>query len=427
MNIGGDSQNTTPVAIQGGLQAGKLAKPMLEAAKQEGFKKLPWDQFVSTVKDQTAKNIPIADAMQSQSIFTRFAAKIPFVRNFLGPDQVLNSAIGSVGKKAMGSLNAADVTRIMFDNSLDDVAKKAALQAGGVADDAIANLMKASAERAASAGAQTVAQQGATAVAQNISDDLVNQAVQSGLRKTAKDVTAESIKKIMQSGLEGPALRKALMDHGVLAKTADGLIKSAAESGAKTATQAAATTGTQEAAKGGLKGFFGKLLSGAKGNFVISGIFSLGSNAIQLATGKMNFKQFVGLTLMDTGAYGVIGLASGAAGGAIAGAIGQALIPIPGLGFICGLAIGMLGGLLYEKFLRNPVKNMLGPSGGGAPAYNPQEPVTPGQTYQDPYANQAPAPGYSDPYAQQPAAPAQPAAPNPNGMSYEDALAYLNQ
>src|SRR5689334_6357034 len=94
MNIGGDSQNTTPVAIQGGLQASKLAKPMLEAAKQEGFKKLPWDQFVSTVKSQTAANAPIADAMQQQSFFTRIAAKIPFVKNFLGADYGLNEAIG---------------------------------------------------------------------------------------------------------------------------------------------------------------------------------------------------------------------------------------------------------------------------------------------------------------------------------------------
>src|SRR5690349_19932120 len=127
MNIGGDSQNTTPTAIQGGLQASKLAKPMLDAAKQEGFKKLPFDQFISTVKDQTAKNIPIQDAMQQQSFFTRFAAKIPFVRNFLGPDYGVNEAIGQVGKKAMGSMNAADITRVMFDNSLDDAAKKAAL------------------------------------------------------------------------------------------------------------------------------------------------------------------------------------------------------------------------------------------------------------------------------------------------------------
>jgi hypothetical protein len=324
----------------------------------------------------------------------------------------------------------------MFDNSLDDAAKKAALTAGGVAEESITKIMTASAERAAQAGVTTAAQQGATTVAQNVSDDLLKQAVEGGLRKTAKDVTSESIKQIMTSGLEGPALRKALMDHGLLAKTADGLIKSSAESVTKTAVQegaqVAASQGGKEAAKGGLKGFFGKLLGGAKGNFVIAGIFSLGSNAIQLATGKMNFKQFLGLTLMDTGAYGLIGLASGAAGGAIAGAVGQALIPIPGLGFLAGLAVGMLGGLLYEKFLRNPIKNMLGPSGGGAPGgYDPNQ-VQPGQQYQDPYADPAApaAPAKTYPPIQMPwdapAAPAPGGAPDA-GMSYDDAMKYLNQ
>jgi hypothetical protein len=200
-----------------------------------------------------------------------------------------------------------------------------------------------------------------------------------------------------------------------------------AEAGAKQAVTKTAEKAVEETAKkGGIKGLFGKLFSGAKGNFIIAGIFSLGSNAIQLATGKMNLKQFAALTGMDTLAYGAIGLGASAAGGAIAGAVGQALIPIPGLGFIVGLGLGMLGGLVYEKFLRNPVKDMLG---GGAPGGTPvDQGVTPGQQYQDPYQ----AGNYQDPYAQQapqqgapqPAAQA-PAAPG-GDLTYEQAMEMLN-
>src|SRR5437763_6305415 len=92
--------------------------------------------------------------------------------------------------------------------------------------------------------------------------------------------------------------------------------------GASVATKKVVTETTEVATgaakkAGGIKGFFGKLLGGAKGNFIVAGVFSLASNAIQLAQGKIGIKQFVGLTVADTAAYGAIGWGSAAAGAAI--------------------------------------------------------------------------------------------------------------
>ncbi|MFN3428672.1 MAG: hypothetical protein ACK46X_01835 [Candidatus Sericytochromatia bacterium] len=431
MQIGGDSQNTTPVAIQSGLQAQKLAKPMLDAAK-EGGAKLPWDKFISTVKNQTAANAPLADAMQQQSFFVKWAQKIPGVgprlTAWLGPEAMINNTIGSLPKEVVKQTSAANLTRIVYEGG-DDVAKK--LIAAGVPQETAETLAKAGAERLGKQVAQSAAQSAATSAVAGLSDDAVK-AVLAGAKNggvlAGKNVTSEAIQQALKNG--GDDVVGALRQLGLRADTAKALAAEAGKSAAKTATETgvkqAVTEGAEEGVKaaaksGGVKGFFGKLFSGAKGNFIISGIFSLGSNAIQLATGKMNVKQFVALTGMDTLAYGAIGLGASAAGGAVAGAIGQALIPIPGLGFLVGLGLGMAGGLLYEKFLRNPVKDMLG--GGAAPdaAQGQQQGVAPGE-YADPYQ----AGNYQDPYAQ-PAAPAPqgPVAAPVGDVSYEDAMQYL--
>lgn len=423
--------NTLPIAIQSGLAANQLAKPMLQAAK-DGTK-LPMDQFMATVKAQTSANMPIADALQQQSFFTRMVQKIPFVgpriTQFLGADAPLNNVIGQLGKKELGGVGAADVTRIAYQGG--DVEKN--LIAAGVPDSAAKQIADAAASQAAGVATATATSAGAAA-ASTLSNDAISgvlKASANGGMLAGKSVSTEAIQNALKQG--GNDVVGSLRALGLRADAAKAIAKqaagSAATDGAQQAAQTATKDGVEAASKaGGIKGLFGKLLGGAKGNFIIAGIFSIGSNAISLATGKMNLKQFIALSAMDTGAYGLIGLGSAAAGGAIAGAIGQALIPIPGLGFICGLGLGILGGWLYEKFLRNPVKNMLGPSGGSAPSssYNPG--VQPG-AYQDPYAQpgaaQQPQSGAPAAYPQT-GAPAAPVDPN-SGMSYDQALQYLNQ
>lgn len=442
--IGGDSQNTTPVAIQAGLNARQIVKAgadvAAEAAKQapklgvDTFKSIPFKE----IPGRTMANMPLADALQQQSFFTRLAAKLPFVKKFLGADFILNEAIGGLGKNAVGSMSKAQITKVMLEGG-DDIAKK--LAQGGVPQETIELLTKKAAERAAALGGQ--AAQAATATVANaaagMSDDAVK-AVLSGAKNggvlAGKNVSTQAIQEVLKQG--GDDVVGALRGLGLRADAAKQIATKAAESGTKAAVtegaQVATQTAAKEASKGGLKGFFGKLLGGAKGNFIVAGIFSLGSNAIQLATGKMNLKQFLGLTVLDTGAYGAIGMGSAAAGAAIG-----SVVPVAGtiVGFLAGLAIGMVGGMIYEKVLRNPVKSMLGPTGGGQQPY-----PGPGE-YGDPYQQQQPQqPAYQDPYAQQqPAAPADPfwqsqtpayqqpqqGAPADPGMSYDDALKYLNQ
>lgn len=437
--IGGDSPNTTPVAIQSGLAAQKLAKPMMDAAKAEGATKLPWDKFVSTVKNQTAANAPLADAMQQQSFFVKWAQKIPGIgpriTSWLGPDAIVNNAISSMGKDALGKVNPAEVTRIVYQGG--DVAKN--LVAAGVPAESAKSLAQAGAERIAAMGGKEVVQQAATQATEQAAKGLSGEAIQNILNGAknggvlaGKNVTAEAIQNAVKNG--GDDVVGALRQLGLRADAAKQIAteatKGVAQTGAKQAATQTAEKAVETTAKSsGIKGFFGKLLGGAKGNFIISGIFSLGSNAIQLAQGKMNIKQFVALTASDTLAYGAIGLGASAAGGAIAGAIGQALIPIPGLGFIVGLGLGMLGGMLYEKLFRNKVKDMLG-GGAGAQTpyttptssnYTPSD-VGPGE-YQDPYAQQ-PTQGQGAP-AQQPTSSA-PAPTSSGDMTYDQAMQYLN-
>lgn len=437
--IGGDSQNTTPVAIQAGLTARQIVKAgadvAADAAQQapklglDSFKSIPFKE----IPGRTMANMPLADALQQQSFFTRLAAKIPFVKKFLGADFIVNEAIGGLGKDAVGNLSKTQITKVMLEGG-DDLAKK--LAQGGVPQETIELLTKKAAERAAAMGGQAAAQTAATTVGQaaaGMTDDALN-AVLAGAKNggmlAGKNVSSQAIQEVLKQG--GDDVVGALRSIGLRADAAKQIATKAAESGTKAAATQTAQTATQTATKaaGGIKGFFGKLLSGAKGNFIVAGIFSLGSNAIQLATGQMNIKQFLGLTVLDTGAYGAIGMGSAAAGAAIG-----SVVPVAGtiVGFLAGLAIGMVGGMIYEKVLRNPVKSMLGPTGGSAQPQYPgpgeyQDPYA--QQQQDPYAQQPPAQQqpYQDPYAQQqPGASYAPAPTVDAGMSYEDAMRYLNQ
>lgn len=370
--MGGDSQNTMPIAINAGLSARQIARLV---PVDPNAAKFSMDAFRTTVADPralleaTGKNLPLSEALAQQNFVTRLAAKIPFVRNFLGPDFILNEAIGGLGKDALGGLSKAQVTKIAMEGG--DIAAK--LAQSGMPREAAELVARKSAERLAATGGQIAGSVGQQLLGSV--DDLAKEAVGMTMKKGFKSVTEEAVKKALAS----PDPYKALNGLGFYAKDAKALVNkalgSSAEAVAKTATseaaQAAGKAATQEASKGGIKGFFGKLLSGAKGNFIVAGVFSLGSNAIQLAQGKIGVKQFLGLTALDTAAYGAIGWGSAAAGAAI----GTALFPGVGsiAGFVIGLGIGFVGGAVYEKVLRNPVKAALGGGGAQQSGYNPSQ------------------------------------------------------
>lgn len=395
MQVGGDSPNTMPVAIQAGMTGHQIAKASIEPGT-----KFSMDAFKSAIKDPkalagrigngTVANLPLSDALQQQNFIVRWAQKIPGigprVTSWLGPSAQMNNLIGGMGKEALGGASKAAVTKIALEGG-DDVAKK--LIAAGVSKEAAQEIASAAANRTAAAVGQKVVQ----SVATNAADDIAKQAMSYTLKQGAKTVTEDAVK----AALANPTTaRETLMKMGFYAKDATAMVKAAGAATAKGAATTAATTtaATTQKAAGGVKGFFGKLLGGAKGNFIIAGVFSLATNAMQLAQGKMNIKQFIGLTATDTLAYGAIGWGSAA----LAGVVAQAIIPIPGAGFLIGLGLGLLAGWAYEKFLRNPIKNMLGgdPSANKAdaaydPAAAPQNPYGPGA------AAASNAPGYVPP------------------------------
>ena len=80
-------------------------------------------------------------------------------------------------------------------------------------------------------------------------------------------------------------------------------------------------------------------LPGMKGMGVLSALFAGVDFSERLGQG-----QSVGQAGAGAGASAVAGLAGMAAGEALAGMIGQALVPIPGLGFVLGAAVGGLAG-----------------------------------------------------------------------------------
>lgn len=397
--VGGDSQNTMPIAINAGLTARQIAKL---TPVDPNAAKFSMDAFKSTLSNPgsllegTAKNLPLSEALAQQSFVTRFAARIPFVRRFLGPDFILNEAIGGLGKNALNGLSKAQVTQIALEGG--DVAGK--LAKAGLAPEAAELIAKKSVERIAAAGGNAVATVGRQ-VATGAADDLAKQALGMTMKKGFSQASEAAIKKALSS----PNAYEALKEIGFYAKDAKALVTKAAgstaEAVAKTATteaaQAVGQTAAKEGAKGGLKGFFGKLLSGAKGNFIVAGVFSLASNAIQLAQGQIGVKEFIGLTVADTAAYGAIGWGSAAAGAAI----GTALFPGVGsiAGFVIGLGLGFIGGSIYEKFIRNPLKGLLG--GGGAkdggyatsPSSSPSAPVSNGGVPSAGYPVPPPTPG----------------------------------
>ena len=393
--IGGDSPNTMPTAIQAGLQARQIAKLSIDPAAKftmDGFKQ---SFNPGKLLSATQSNLPIAEAMQQQSMMTRWAAKIPFVRNWLGPDYLVNETIGKLGKEALNGVSKTAVTKAVLEGGNDAAQIAKNLKALNLGDDAIKQVTASVEQRIAAAGAGA-----ATEIAATTTSTVVKAGAQSFLTHTGQDLSKSLVGLTMKSGVVasekvvGEALkaaaanpanaRKILMDAGFYAKNLNslGMTTEAAamklgEATAKAAASTEATAVTQAATKTGAKGWFGKIFGGAKGNFIVAGIFSLASNAIQLAQGKMSVKQFVALTVMDTGAYGLIGMGSAAAGGAIGAAVGT-LIPIPfvgtALGFLAGLGIGFLGGMIYEKVLRNPVKDMLGGTPAGGTDQNQYDP-----------------------------------------------------
>jgi hypothetical protein len=394
--VGGDSQNTMPIAINAGLAARQIAKltpvdPNAAKFSMDAFKKTLSNPGV--MLEGTAKNLPLSDALAQQSLFTRIAARIPFVRNFLGPDFILNEAIGKLGKEALNGVSKAQITQIALEGG--DVAGK--LAKAGLSPEVAKEIAAKTAERAAAIGGNAAGAIGRQVVSGGV-DDLAKQALGMTMKKGFSQASEAAIKKALQD----PNAYEALKKLGFYAKDAKALVAKAAGAGAETVAKAAATeaaavagkTAATEGAKTGVKGFFGKLLSGAKGNFVVAGVFSLASNAIQLAQGQINVKQFLGLSVVDTAAYGAIGWGSAAAGAAI----GTALFPGVGTaaGFVIGLGLGFLGGSVYEKFVRNPLKGLLGAGGGGQAADGGYRAGDPSGTTGAPstgYAVPAPTPG----------------------------------
>lgn len=420
--IGGDSQNTMPIAINAGLSARKIAQASIDPAA-----KFSTDAFMASLKNggltkavtDAKNNLPISDALQQQSALVRFASKIPFVKNWLGSEGQMNGLIGGLndGKggflskmlpgssaEANVAMNKVELTRLLY-NAKTPQEIEGIVKSAKIADPAVAKQLIASAqERLASAGASSVATEvgttaaksAATTAAQVTATDIMTEAGGFTLKKGFSAMpSAEAITKALAS--EEPA--KALGKLGFYAKDAKGLVakfatsttettvKSAAGEVVQKTTTSTATVATQAAEKaGGVKRLLGKIFGGAKGNFVVAGIFSLASNTMQLAQGKMNFKQWLGLTVLDTAAYGGIGWGSAAAGAALGTMVGGPIGTV--VGFLGGLALGFVGGSLYEKFVRNPVKGMLGPTGGAAPytpntaSNNPADPYSSANNYQ---------------------------------------------
>lgn len=355
---------------------------------------------VNGLKATAARVTPIASALEAQSGAARLAQKIPVVGKYLtqllGPDAIVNNAIGGLTQKAggnwfqrtipgvskmfppsaltVGTATPARITQIMMEGG--DVAKK--LIAAGVPADSAAMLAQKGAERAAAMGAQVATTEVATSVAGGVAktvatssvDDVVKQAMGFTMKKNFEQVTEAAVKK----ALADPNPIKALTKIGFYIDNARTLVADAGTSAAKGAvTEVAATTTTTAVKETAKKGFFRTLLSGAKGNFVVAGVFSLVGNTVSLCQGKMNLKQFVGLTALDTLAYGSIGWGSAAAGAAIG-----SFIPVPfvgtAVGFLVGLGIGIGAGMVYDKFLRSPIKTYTdsAPAGGAAPgSYDP--------------------------------------------------------
>ncbi|MDB5097330.1 MAG: hypothetical protein JWM80_1751 [Cyanobacteria bacterium RYN_339] len=440
--LGGDSQNTMPIAINSGMQA----RQIVQATQAEGAK-FSFDAFKQSLNANTGKqilagtqaNLPIADALQQQGMLVRWSQKIPWVgqkiTQWLGADGAMNKVIGELGKDGLAGMSKTQLTSALYKaGSSQEIS--AIIKAAKINDPAIAKMLAEKAEqRLVSAAGQALESTTKSAVTE-VAEATTRQATVSaanaaeGVLKGLSPTTIEKALPALEKGLTGGELATALKAAGlkpnsiksIMTRVTTSTVETTVKDGAAMATKKVVTETTEVAAKtaskGGIKGFFGKLLGGAKGNFIVAGVFSLASNAIQLAQGKIGIKQFVGLTVLDTAAYGAIGWGSAAAGAAI----GTALFPGVGTiaGFVIGLGLGFLGGHLYEKFIRNPIKNMLGGPAGGAA--NPADPYTAGPN--GPTGN-APA---ADPYAgggQQPAY--TPPAYAGSDLSYDQALAEISR
>ena len=395
--VGGDSPQTMPVAVSAGMVAGQIRQASAQAAAANG-PKFSMDAFVkglkqlrhpkeafrsarastvealkplgkpgefaAAVKQGTIANVPLSDALSQQNLLTRLAARFPFVKGYLGPDYILNQAIGSLPNSAgplaglrqrlpfwkppavhLDGISKAKVTKIALEGV--DVANK--LQKIGVPPELADKVAKATLQRQEALElAKQTAQQATLAASQRAVQQLTTEALKLQLRDGGLGYAKPTAEKVAQALAQGgKAGKQALLKMGFFPKDAARLVNSAAVG------QVANAGGNSFMA--GARKLAGNLLSGAKGSFVLAGVFSFVTNIGQVAGGQMTFPQFVGLSAMDTAAYGTIGLGAGAAGAAIG-----TLIPVPLLGTVAGFAIGFAAGWLYEKVLRDPVKAVLG-------------------------------------------------------------------
>lgn len=363
-------------ALPSAMSAYKRAKELrgvLEAAENGKGVVLGMDKV--SFSKQYGKSIA-KELLEEDAIFTKLIKRIPGVEGLM--QRLGGNAGAATTVAAEGAEMAADVGQQVAQAG----AQQAVRSALPITQEAVETVLKGG----------------------NAYRELVklgfNQQTASAISKGTLQYSDDVLKAALEGGDD--ALKALLTNKGIdavksAASVADDVVEAGAKAvikeGAEEAVKAGAKSAVKEGAEEVVKksgGFFGKLkglFGGIKGNFVIAGLFSVIGNTMDLMSGKMNLPQFLALTVLDTGVYGGIGVASTALGAAI----GTALFPGVGtvLGAVIaggiGLAIGWGAGMVYEKVLRNPVKGMLGPTGGGQQGYDPNQPLTPpGQQSQDP-------------------------------------------
>jgi hypothetical protein len=116
-------------------------------------------------------------------------------------------------------------------------------------------------------------------------------------------------------------------------------------------------------AGGILAGFLAAFKAGFKTNVLVAAALSLATNMTDLFTGRINLKQFLGLTAVDGVAYATIGAAATAAGAVLAplvlAAVPALAVVAPAIPVVIAAASGIGASWLYAKAAHEPLKSYL--------------------------------------------------------------------
>ena len=149
-------------------------------------------------------------------------------------------------------------------------------------------------------------------------------------------------------------LGSAVVLHGIVKSKIDPIkVARAAKGGAQVGTNAAA---------GSLSGFLAAFKAGLKTNVIVAGALSVVTNGVDALKGRINMKQFLGLTAADTVAYtgiGALATASATLAPALVGLVPALAFAAPVLGVGIALAVGIGGSLLYGKLGHETIKDAL--------------------------------------------------------------------